>query len=331
MSLKSLSKTRWTIEPDRVTIYPYGVFYIFTIVIGVLFTGLLLLYVNYQSTAVSESLPFVLLLLFIVVMFWGFAATQIEFDNSKGRMRKLLMGFIPVNNVPFSNLQGINAVSNTVGSYNYRLFKKDARYGSGIVVSSGYTKNDDPNAIAFVEEAVPIIHSFLDLHDSPADYIEEPITSYRFFNQQGNVYTIKNKKTGARIFGLLFLALGIFLLTLETNGILSKIFIVAATLFVALIFFNAAFTTITIDTFAQTVERTGVAKFLNRKYSFASFAGIQTLRRSINFVYAGTDVNMYFNVPDKNDKQELLAIISLKKSSDIERFIQELNLIMAKR
>jgi hypothetical protein len=310
MSIKSLSKTRWKIESD------------------ILFTGLLLLFINYQNTTIGKSLPFVLLLLLMVVLFWGYAATRIEFDNNKGRMRKLLMGFIPVSNIPFSKLQGINAVSNMAGSYNYRLFKKDARYGSGIVVSSGYTKSDDPNAIAFVEEAVPVIHGFLDLHDSPAEYVTEPITFFRFFNQNGNLYTIKNKKIGAILFGLLFIVIGFFLLTIETNGIVAKVVIVAATLFLALVFLNAAYTTITFDTATQTIERSGVAKFLNRRYQFGAFAGIQTLRRSINFVYTGTDINMYFDVPDKNGKQDLFTIIALKKSGDIERFVQELNEIM---
>jgi hypothetical protein len=328
MSLKSLSKTRWKIEPNSVTIYPYGVFYIFTIVIAVLFSGLLLLFINYQNTTLTESLPFVLLLLLIVIIFWGFASTQIEFDNSQGSMRKLLMGFIPVANIPFSKLQGINAVSNMAGSYNYRLYRKDAKFGSGIVVSCGYTKNDDPNAIAFVNEAVPLIHGYLDMHDSPGDFVAEPITSFRFFEQTGNVYTIKNKRIGAIIFGLIFLVIGLYLLTIETNGALSKVFIVGITAFFGLIFLNAAFTTITFDTTAQTVERVGLAKFMNRKYHFGAFAGFQTLRRSINFVYAGTDVNMYFDVPGKAGKQDLFTIISLKKSTDIERFIQELNEVM---
>lgn len=197
MSLKSLSKTRWKIETNHVTVYPYGVFYLFTAVIAVLFTGLLLIYMNYQHAGIGESLPFMLLLLLIVILFWGFAATYIEFDLGKARMRKMLMGFIPVNTIPLSKLQGINSVSNMAGSYNYRLFEKNSRFGKGIVVSSGYTKTDDPNAIAFVEEAVPVIHSYLDQYDTPADNVKEKITSFRFFTQQGDTYTIKNKKIGA--------------------------------------------------------------------------------------------------------------------------------------
>lgn len=328
MSLKSLSKTRWKIETDKVTIYPYGVFYAFTAIIAVVFACLLLVYLRYQNTTIAASLPITLLFLLMVVLFWGFAGTYIEFDNTKGVMRKMFMGFLPTATIPFGRLQGINVISNTVGSYNYRLFKKDARYGNGIVVSAGYTKNDDPNAIAFVEEAIPVIHGYLDMHDTPADYVTEPITSYRYFTQEGSIYTIKNRKAGALLFGFMFLLIGLFLLTIETNGALAKVIIVAATLFLALIFFNAAYTKITFDTAAKTIERTGLAKFLNRRYQFGAFAGIQTLRRSINFVYAGTDVNMYFDVPGKNGKQDLLTLTSLKKSGDIERFIQELYQIL---
>ncbi|GGI51661.1 hypothetical protein GCM10011425_28730 [Mucilaginibacter galii] len=328
MSLKSISKTRWKIETDRVTVYPYSVFYLFTAIIAVLFTGLLLIYMNYQHAGIGESLPFVLLLLLIVVLFWGFAATYIEFDLGKARMRKMLMGFIPVNTIPLSKLQGINSVSNMAGSYNYRLFEKNSRFGKGIIVSSGYTKADDPNAIAFVEEAVPIIHGYLDQYDTPADNVKEKITSFRFFTQQGDTYTIKNKKIGAIIFGLFFLAIGIVLLNVETNGILAKVFIVVFTVFLAVIFFNAAYTKIALNTTTKTISRTGLAKFLNRSHHFVAFAGIQTVRRSLNFIYIGTDVNLYFEVAGKNGKQDIITIISLKKSADIERFVEELYQIM---
>lgn len=329
MSLKSLAKTRWRIESDRVTVYPYGVFYIFTGVIAVIFAGLLWVYFNYQTTNLSNSLPILLLFALMVLFFWGFAYTRIEFDSRVGRMRKMLMGFLPVSNIPFAKLQGINPVSNVAGSYNYRLFRKDARYGKGIIVSSGYTKNDDANAIAFVEEAVPIIHGFLDLHDTltPADAVE-PITAYKYFNQEGNSYTLKNKKAGAIIFGLIFFGLGGWLFTVPAQSVIGILVFIAIMFVLGFVFINAAFTKITFDIENKIVQRRGLLKFLNRTYSFGAFAGIQTLRRSINFVYAGTDVNMYFDVPNKAGKQDMLTVISLKKSADIERFIQELYQVM---
>ena len=125
MSLKTLSKTRWKIEPDSVTIYPYGIFYIFAAVITVVFTGLLLVYINYQNTTVYESLPIVFFILLFIAFLWGFAASRIEFDNGKGRMRKMLMGFLPSTTIPFAKIQGINLVNNMGGGYNYRLFQKE--------------------------------------------------------------------------------------------------------------------------------------------------------------------------------------------------------------
>ncbi|WP_311947969.1 hypothetical protein [Mucilaginibacter terrae] len=329
MSLKSLSKTRWKIEPDRVTVYPYGVFHIFTIILAIIFAGLLFVYFRYENSGFGSSLPIVLLFALMLIFFWGSAYTYIEFDSRVGRMRKMLMGFLPVKNIPFAKLQGINPVSNVAGSYNYRLFRKDARYGKGIVVSSGYTKNDDPNAIAFVEEAVPVIHGFLDLHDTlnPPELVES-ITSYKYFNQQGNIYTLKNKKAGAIVFGLIFIGLGFYILFATIQSIIGALIITAIMFILGLAFINAAFTKISFDTENKTIQRTGLFKFFNRTYSFGNFAGIQTLRRTYNFIYVGTDVNMYFDAPDKAGKQNMLTVISLKKSADIERFLQEIYKIM---
>ncbi|WP_233276840.1 hypothetical protein [Mucilaginibacter paludis] len=203
MSLKSLSKTRWKIEPNGVTIYPYGIFYVFTAILAVFFTGLIILYITYQNTSITESLPVVLFFVLMLVAFWSFGGTYIQFDNRKGTMRKMLFGFLPTTTIPLAQLQGIKAVT-TLQTYKYHLFLKDAQYGKGIVVSSGFSKNDDPNAIAFVNEAVPLIHSYLDRYNSPADYVAEQITAYRFFEQDGHVYAIKSKKVGLLVFGAIF-------------------------------------------------------------------------------------------------------------------------------
>ncbi|RFZ90972.1 hypothetical protein D0C36_18680 [Mucilaginibacter conchicola] len=328
MALKGVSKTHWKIEPTRVTIYPYRVFNLFAPIVGVIFMGLLFVYFKYQNAPAIEVVPLALFIFIMIALFWAFAATRIEFDNSTARMRKMLMGFLPVTSIPFSKLQGIKPVTN-MGSYNYRLFRKSAKYGKGIIVSSGYTKNDDPNAIAFVEEAVPAIHAYLDMHDSPADNITETITSYRFFEQEdGYKYAIKTKKAGAIVIGIIFLAMGIYLATIKSDSLGSKIFVSGIVLCFAAVFINAAYTKITFDISAKTVQRDGLLKFFNRQYSINNFAGIQTVRRSVNFVYAGTDVNMYFNVPEKGNKQDTLMVISMKKSADIERFIQELYQVM---
>ena len=326
MSLKTLAKTRWTIEADRVTIYPYGLFYILAGVIAIFFAGLLFLYMHYQNVTLADTLPLLLVVVFIVVVFWGFALTYIEFDNSKGRMRKMLMGFIPTTTIPLANLQGIDLVSGlTTGSYNYNLFRKDSRYGNGIVVSSSYTKSNDPNAIAFVDEAVPIIHSYLDGYDSAADYAEEPITSYQYFEKKGDSYSIKTKKIGGLIFGLLFIGFGIWLFTVPADNLFAIIFCIALFFLFGLVFINAAFTQITFDPQARTVKRTGLFRFLNKQYDFNNFTGIQTVRHTMNFIYVRTSVNLNFEVAGK---AHVLTVASLFRSKSVDRFIRELYQIM---
>jgi hypothetical protein len=327
MSLKALTKTRWKIEPDRVTVYPYGTFYILAAVLAILFSGILFLYMKYQNTTVTESLPLVFFLLILVVLFWSFAATYVEFDNARGQARKMVMGFLPTATISFAKLQGIDAVSNMAGSYNYRLFQRDDRYGKGIVVSTGYTKNDDPNAIAFVSEAVPVIHGFLDQHGSPTGDVTEPITVYKFFDEKHGKYSIKNKKAGAIIFSLFFFGLGVWLFNAPANSAIMMAMMTLLMFFLGFVFINAAFTTITFDPANQMIRRTGLLKFLNREYHFGAFAGVQTVRHTVNLIYTRTSVNMYFEVPSKK-KQDVITVASLRRSKNIDRFVRELYAIM---
>ncbi|GAA4919100.1 hypothetical protein [Mucilaginibacter defluvii] len=329
MSLKSLAKTRWKIEPDRVLIYPIGVFYIFVPIMAVLGTGLLFLYMHYQNVSITDSLPIVLLILLIVILFWGAANTYIEFDNRRGRMRKLFMGFLPTKTIPFAELHGIDVVSGiATGSYNYSLYRKKSRYGKGIIVSSAYTRSDDPNAIAFVEEAVPVIHGYLDKHDSPADFVAEPITSYKYFEQTGGTYVVKSNKIGALITGIILLGAGLWLFTVPTDNFLAILICIALFFLFGLVFLNAAFTRLIFDPQAGTVKRTGLFKFFHKEYNFVNFAGIQTIRHTVNLIYVRTSVNLIFVVPEKNNKEVPFTVASLFREKSIDRFIKEFYSIM---
>ncbi|MFD1257966.1 hypothetical protein ACFQ3S_14250 [Mucilaginibacter terrae] len=331
MSVKSLSQTRWKLEPDRVTVYPYGLSYILSGVLAVCFAVILLLYVKYQNTTINDSLPLVLVLLLTVVLFWGFAGTSIVFDNRKGNMRKLLMGFIPVTTIPFAKLQGISPVSNLYGSYKYRLFRKDNKYGKGLLVSCAYTKNDDQNAVAFVEEAATTIHSYLDAHDSPSDYVTEPITSYKYFEEQDGKYLLKKNKIGSTLLGLALLAIGIHELTpgawLGHDLSIGRICMLIFTIVGGPAIILAGYTNITLDTTVRTLERKSPIGLSNRRYSFDDFNGVQTVRKSMNFIYSGTEVQLYFLKPGA-EKQEVIVLQNFYKTSNVERFVQEVNTIM---
>jgi hypothetical protein len=320
-------KTRWKIETNRVIVYPYGLMYILSAVLAIIFTVLLVVYIKYENAVITDLLSLLLVLLFIVVLFWGFAGTFVEFDNGRGIMQKKLFGFVPVSTIPFNQLHGINVVSNVGGGYKYRLFLKDNRYGKGILVSSGYSKNNDANAIAFVEEVVPVIHSYLDQHGILSDNRPEPITSYQYFTLQDGRYTVKNNPIGSSIFGVIFIALGIHELTsdawLEFNGLVGKIFIIGFLLLIGVIFINAAITKITFDRATQTATRNSPIGIGNKTYMLQDFTGVQTVRKSINFVYAGTEVHMHFKQPGAT-RQQVVVVSAFKKGRHVERFIQEL-------
>ncbi|CAM4426183.1 hypothetical protein SAMN06265348_12129 [Pedobacter westerhofensis] len=334
MSIKALVQTRWKLEPDRVTIYPYGLSYILSAVLAVLFAGILFVYIHYQNSSLNTALPLVLVLLVIVVLFWGFAGTSIEFDQNSGVMRKKLMGFLPITRIPFSKLQGISSVSNLYGSYKYRLFRKDAKYGKGIVVSCAYTKNEDPNAIAFVEEAVTIIHQYLDVYVLPTDYISDPITTYKYFVEQGDKFLLKKNKIGSTIFGLVLFGIGIHELMpgawLGNEWAIGRVFMLIFLIFGGAAIFFAGYTDVTFDTINRTLERKSPIGLGNKLYSFDDFNGIQTVRKSTNFIYSGTDVQLFF-VKRGTAKEEAIVLKSFNRSSKVERFIQEVDAIMIDR
>ena len=330
MSLKSLSQTRWKIEADQVKIYPYGVFYILSGVMAILVAGLLFIYLNLMHASVSDGLPLIIISLLIVFIFWGYAGTSVEFDNGSGKMRKNFMGFIPVKTIPFEKLHGINPVT-TLGSYKYHLFRKDAKYGKGIAVSSSYTKNDDSNALAFLDEAVDKIHGFLDARDGALSYVPVPITAYKYFDKEGDTYVLKSSKIGGLVIGLPMIAAGIHELTpyawlgneLSAGRIICLIFLLIGGAAIAL----AGFTRVTLDTQAQKLERKSPIGLGNKSYAFADYDGIQTVRKSMNFIYSGTDLQMYF-LNQSTHKVEAITVQSFYRTSKIDRFIQEVNSIM---
>lgn len=333
MSLKSVTQTRWKIEPSRVILYPNGMSYILCVVLAIIFACLLLVYTRYEGGGLSSSLPLMLFLLLIVVLFWGHGHTYVAFDNRTQRMQKKLMGFIPVANVPFAELQGIQVVSNMYGGYNYRAFTKANRYGKGIVISSGYGKNDDPNALALVNTVVPVIHQYLDEGEgmlAPAA-VSEPITKYQYFIYDQGTYTLKRNKIAGTLLGLALSGLGIYMLTnppffadLDT---IRRWFVLLFLLICGPAIILGVFTRIVFDLQHQTVSRISPIGLGNRQYRFAEFTGFQTVRRSMNFIYSGTDVHMYF-APAGKRKEEVLQLSSFRNTRKIDRFIAEVQQIM---
>jgi hypothetical protein len=84
----------------------------------------------------------------------------------------------------------------------------------------------------------------------------------------------------------------------------------------------AGFTSITFNTVSGTIERKSPIGLGNKTYSFKDYTGLQTVRKTVNLIYAGTDILLYFDIPGKN-KQEAMQLSSFRKSRNIERFVNE--------
>ena len=330
MSLKSLSKTRWKIEPDRITIYPYSLFYITGAVLALIFAAGYFYYVNYLEGSSDSSMTLLIVLIAIIVVFIGWGGTFIEFDISAGIMRKKLFGFLSFGSIPFSKIYAISPVSNLIGSYKYRVFKKDDRYGKGILISCAYGKPDDENAIAFVEEVIKPIHHYLEAYDKPEDFKPISIESYEFFDVTGSSYTIKKKRIGSIVFGLILFCIGIHELTpdawLGQDLSIGRICFLLFTIIGGPAIILAGFIEVPFDKSSRLLTRTNPLGLGNKSYSFNDFNGVQTVRKSTNLIYSGTDVQAYFLRSDS--KQEVIVLQSFFSARKVERFILEINSII---
>jgi hypothetical protein len=90
-----------------------------------------------------------------------------------------------------------------------------------------------------------------------------------------------------------------------------------------------AFTRIIFNPTARTIERISPIGIGNKKYSFNDFSGFRTVRKSYNMIYAGTELQMYFTLPDAK-QPAVMAIDTIRQSRKIEHFIEEIKSIMEK-
>ena len=336
MALKKIAQTRWNIESERVTLYPYRIYNVLSIGFAVIFTAFIIFFCKTlypdPSQSVSLMITMFLGLTIIVGILWGVSRTSVVFDSSARVMRKKLFGWLNIRSEKFDDLDNIGVVRNTMGGYNYRAFPKRNKYGKGVVVSANYTKNDDVNAIALTQEAFPVIMQFLSTGYIEPTYADTAITDYKFYDTHPPYYAIKRKWIGGLLIGLCLIALALneFINQAMTHDsdLFHKVLVIGGFLLGGAAFVFSAFTKIVFDTANKTVSRINPLGVGNQTFAFADFINFQITRRTYNFVYSGTDINMYFQVPGSN-KQKALVIKSFSSTKKIDQFLQETRHIMA--
>lgn len=326
-----ITKTRWTIEPQRIVIRPFGLFFILGGVFAIIFITIFFAFKGIGQQNPIGSAPVALFLLFTLVVFLLGGFTYILFDRSSGKMQKMLFGFIPVKTIPFDQLYGVNTVTHSNGGFNYRIFTRTDKFGKGTVISCGYSKNTDANALAFNNEVVPLIHQFLDAVAPLPQEKSVYITDYTYFTEADGIYTFKASKVGGLILGVPLLLLGIhectpaaWLTNVTTFG---KLAVCIFPIAMGVIFIAAAFTTISFNTRTRMVARKSPIGINNQQHPFEHYLNFQSVRKTYNGIYTGTDVIMYFQKPG-DSKAKGLLLASFRNTRKIERLMQEVTAIM---
>lgn len=296
---------------------------------GVLAVILIALVIIGQKESPDVFRPLALVIAIVWLPFVLFGFTYVVFDRNSGCMKRVLFGFLPIRNLPFGKLYQVNVVTQRTGGFNFRIFTKANKYGRGITISSAYGKDTDPNAIAFSQEVIPLIHQYLDVV-APLKPENTEIASYEYFTEANGIYTLKSNKAGRIVFGMISLAIGIHECTpgawIPDLNIGGKLLVTILPIALGILFIAAAYTRITFNTRTLIIERKSPIRLGNRQFSFGSFVDFQTVRKSYNGVYAGTDVNMLFNADGK--KGDVLLVSSFQKTQQIERFMLEIRTII---
>lgn len=326
-----ITKTRWTIDPQRIIIRPFGLFFILGSILAAIFIAIFFAFRGIGQQSAISSVPVVLFLLLILVVFLLGGFTYVLFDRSTGKMQKMLFGFIPVKTIPFEHLQGVNVVTQQAGGYNYRIFTRTDKFGKGTVISCGYSKNTDPNAIAFTNEVIPLIHRFLDEVAPLPEQKAVHISNYTYFTEADGVYTLKVNKAGGLLLGLPLLLVGIHECTpaawLTDVSTFGKLLVCIVPILMGIVFIAAAFTKTTFNTRTRMVQRKSPIGLNNQKHPFEYFLNFQSIRKTYNGIYTGTDVIMYFQKPG-DSKAKGLLLSSFRNTRKIERLMQEIESIM---
>lgn len=324
-------KTRWTVESDRITIYPYGWYFVVSVILAILVIGFTIAGYVMEPFSFAQAMtilgPFFIVFL---VVFFASGYTHIVFDNRNFTMTKKWMGIVPVVTKSFDQLHGINVMRQSTGGFNFRMYPKDNKFGKGVALSSYYSKDTHPNCVAFTNEVIPLIHKYLDM-SSPLTEQKEIITEYQYFTESNGIYTYKQRRIGAVLFMIACLALGIhectpYAYSLYKSDALRIVMLVCPFLFAG-IFLNAMFMNITFNTKTRMVEKRSPARIGNLKMPFEYFQNFHMIRKTTNGAYSGTEVHMIFHEPGAKNTKDML-IRHVQNTKKIDRLVDEIKNIM---
>ncbi|PUZ22790.1 hypothetical protein DCC81_20395 [Chitinophaga parva] len=327
----SISKTRWNITADRITLYPFGQLFILGGALGLIFIGLITALHLLPGNQLPEYNTLLVLALLVSAGFILHGFTYIEFDRNTLRMRKVLFGFIPVLNVPFEKLYGIKLIQRVGAGAGivYRLVYNADKYGKGITVSSGYGQKDK-RAEDFSQTVIPAVHQFLDAAAPAAAPQPTVITEYEYFTWADDVFTVKVKKATNVIVGTCAIALGVYILYAGSDmGAIRQWGIGGACVVVGAIILGTLFTPINFNTRTRLIEKKAPSWAGGTQIPFDNIVDVHLVRHHRNGIYTHTAVSLKYQRAGSG-KTGNLPIATLRDSRKIERLLAEINSIVKK-
>jgi len=318
-------KTKWKIEADEITLYPN----LMASVFGLIFLAIFIAFGIYaKNTFLSSTISmtsYMIIVSLLTAMFLLLARNKVVFDRVNKQMYLKLFGVLTIKTVDFSNIAAIQAVHQNGAGFNFQVFQRDNRHGKGIGISAGYSKETNKNAIALTNEVFPLIDSFL--AEVPFNDVVpsvEPISDYLYFKVDQGIYTLKSDGSLVLVLGGFgIIAWGIFAYFGITPSLSNDpIFLVYLPVLFGLFLLFASTKKISFDTYSKVIRTSFIGGLKSKEYAFSSFRGFDIVRKTTNFVYSGTDVNIKLE-DSKNNKIYGVLLQSFRSPKKIEQFIRE--------
>jgi len=323
-----MAKTFWISEPDTLTIYPARIARRLSIIYFIVFTALIV--VLYTSKTLSNTnlvLTYEGLIILMSLLVYIMGERKVIFDAESRQLSTKLFG-ITTSTTPFDQIAAITPYD-TMGAISYRAFSKSNRHGKGIILSCGYSKQNNPNLTAYEQEVLPRINELV-FSNRPL-HTKQVIYDFKFFNEENGIYKITHNKLSGLIFGVLLIALTVFILFhpdfMDDRASYKRILVTYFPAIIGLVLVNGFFSSVSFDKNNRQIIDTTLGGLIKKTYPFEDFIQFQIIRKSTNFIYTDTEVKALIDLPGQNKTKPLL-VINFRRTRHIERFIDEANTIL---
>ncbi|WP_316802583.1 hypothetical protein [Pedobacter nototheniae] len=326
-----MAKTKWIIEPGKLTIYPKRGLRLMGLITLIAIAGIsVYLYTQKEGYTSQLGFGFLGFLLLVPILILLIGENNIVFDGSSRTLYNKIAG-ITIGSTPFDQIAAIEPYQIIGSGFNYRVFKKSNRHGKGLIISAGYSKTSNLNLQAFEQEVLPKIDELV-FANAPV-MPKQTIYDFEFFKEEGGAYIVRDNKVAALIFGIILIGVTVIILLSPTfmanEAGFGKILTTYFPVVIGAVLVSTFFSSITFDKNQRQIIHSTFAGRFKKVYAFDDLIRFQIIRKSTNFIYTGTEVKAQIESKAKNKSFELV-LRNFRSTKKIERFLDEANTILGR-